>query len=1081
MHDTLPPMIGTRYRLDTLLGEGGMGTVYRGLDTQSDQVVAIKLLKPEAARLDSGLIERFAREAEALSHLNHPNIVKVFTTLQEGSQHYIIMEYVGGGSLQDLLRRGDPLPIVRVLTIGLELADALTRSHHLKIIHRDLKPANVLIADDGSVRLTDFGVAQFGAKERVTQSGVIIGTMDYLCPEVLQGQGLDERADIWAFGVLLFELLTGQRPFTGDTISQVITAILTRPLPDLEALRPETPLALVDLLYRMLEKDPIKRVPSVRLVGAELERILKADVTPFSNAVEIESFPAIALWADNTLIDSTPLVARIKNNLPAQATPFVERGPEISTLQSLISDPQSRLITIVAQGGMGKTRLALELGSRFAAENAPAFPDGIFFVELAPLLSADTIPAAIVDAIGLILPAQGVEPQQHLLNYFAEKRLLLILDNFEHVLDGAAIVSAIIQAESSVKTLVTSRERLNLQGETVLRLEGMAFPKQNAVDNAASYDAVKLFVQSARQLQPTLELADDDLRHVTRICSLVDGLPLGLVLAAAWVETLSLHEIADEIAANLDFLESEARDLPARQRSIRAVFDSSWRLLTDSEQQSMMKLSVFRGGFTRESAQVVAGASLKTLAALVNKSLLRRDPASGRYEIHELVRQYAEALLDERRGLDQTRNVHLAHFAALATEAERQLRGERQSEWVQRLTADHDNLRAALTWAYHGGSPAQGLEIAAGLFMFWFRCGYEREGLGWVLEGLKQTMGVTVLRANGWQTAATLAAVSGEMHSFSPAKQNTIAYAEQLNLKNLIAMHNYVTQIYFNPDDITAFKTVETGIAMLREAGDVEFLTSALGMYADRSRVQADFEKAERLYHEQLECARITKNGLEMAHATLNLGRLAIHRRDYQHAGELLGQALRALRQMAWRLDVAETLIHFGTVQMYQGRYGEAESSLAESVSLWRDIGQWVGTSHALHCLANVKLHQGDDVRAAALIQECFRVAQVQDLRGTFLFVEFSVVRLLIVARLACRRNAYEQAAQMLGAAAAIEQQIRFRLEPFSQDEFEEARAEARAELGEDSFSTSWKAGLQMEEAAAIQFSQNYVDTLLPQ
>ncbi|HVO72143.1 MAG TPA: serine/threonine-protein kinase, partial [Aggregatilineaceae bacterium] len=297
------PVVRGRYRLDEVLGEGGMGTVYRGLDTHTGETIAIKLLKDDAVNLNTQLVERFNREAEALRQLNHPNIVKVITSLQDDNKRYIVMEYVGGGSLQDLLRRDGKLPLERVLTIGLELADALTRTHHLKIIHRDLKPANVLLAEDNSVRLTDFGIAQFAAKERVTKSGMIIGTPDYLCPEALQGGEVDQRADIWAFGVILFELLTGQRPFAGDNLSQVITSILTQPAPDLESLRPDTPPALVDLLYRMLEKDPTKRIPSVRLVGAELELILKGESelsTAFKSPGDSKRLP------DKTSSASTP-------------------------------------------------------------------------------------------------------------------------------------------------------------------------------------------------------------------------------------------------------------------------------------------------------------------------------------------------------------------------------------------------------------------------------------------------------------------------------------------------------------------------------------------------------------------------------------------------------------------------------------------------------------------------------------------------------------------------------------------------------------------------------------------------------
>src|SRR5260370_4807427 len=267
-------IVGNRFELGKVLGQGGMGTVYQSLDRNSGQVVAVKRLKPELAA-DADLLGRFAREAEALRLLNHPNIVKVFATLQEDDHHYIVMEYVGCGSLEDLLAT-PRLPVSRVLEISLDIADALTRTHRLNIIHRDLKPANVLIAEDGTPRLTDFGVARFATHQRVTETGLTVGTLHYLSPEALNGEEVDPRTDIWAFGVMLYEMLVGQRPFDGTTPGSSLTAILTHPTPNLEAQRPDAPIALVDLVYRMLEKNRAQRIPSVRQVGAELEAIIQA-------------------------------------------------------------------------------------------------------------------------------------------------------------------------------------------------------------------------------------------------------------------------------------------------------------------------------------------------------------------------------------------------------------------------------------------------------------------------------------------------------------------------------------------------------------------------------------------------------------------------------------------------------------------------------------------------------------------------------------------------------------------------------------------------------------------------------------
>jgi serine/threonine protein kinase/tetratricopeptide (TPR) repeat protein len=274
-------VIANRYEIIRTIGQGGMGDVYLGQDRQTGQTVAIKLLKPDIVDADPSLVERFAREGEALRRLNHPNIVTMLDTVEEGGLHYLVMQYVGGGSLRDLLDREPVQPVERVLSIGIELADALTRAHHLQIIHRDLKPENVMLDEDGTPLLADFGVARLGTRTRVTVTGSVIGTYAYLSPEACMGEELDTRTDIWSFGVILWEMLAGQRPFASEQPTAILLKIMQEPVPLITDVRPDTPPALVELLNRMLQKDRAQRVPSVRLVGAALEAISQGVDTPF--------------------------------------------------------------------------------------------------------------------------------------------------------------------------------------------------------------------------------------------------------------------------------------------------------------------------------------------------------------------------------------------------------------------------------------------------------------------------------------------------------------------------------------------------------------------------------------------------------------------------------------------------------------------------------------------------------------------------------------------------------------------------------------------------------------------------------
>ena len=256
-----------------LLNRGGMTTVYRGVDTQTQQPVAIKALKPDLVIGNPDLVARFTREGNVLRQLDHPNIVQIVAAVKDRGQPYLIMEYVGGGSLRDLLDTQSTLSVGRALDIAVPLANALSLAHRRGIFHRDLKPTNVLLADDGTPRLTDFGVAHLTGSDQLTQTGMRIGTANYFSPEVCDGETPDERADIWALGVILFEMLTGERPFTGDSVGATAVAILTQPAPDLAQICPHVSHTLGDLVFSMLEKDRYKRIPSMRLVelGLSLE------------------------------------------------------------------------------------------------------------------------------------------------------------------------------------------------------------------------------------------------------------------------------------------------------------------------------------------------------------------------------------------------------------------------------------------------------------------------------------------------------------------------------------------------------------------------------------------------------------------------------------------------------------------------------------------------------------------------------------------------------------------------------------------------------------------------------------------
>jgi serine/threonine protein kinase/tetratricopeptide (TPR) repeat protein len=967
--------VNGRYELHEPIGSGGMGVVYRGVDMQTGEAVAVKLLKPEAIAADPATEERFNREAEALRQLNHPNIVKAYNSARENGSHYLVMEYVQGGSLRDLLAGEGRLPVEKTLRIALDLADALTRAHRLDIVHRDLKPANILMAEDGTPRLTDFGVAHLGAKERVTGTGVAVGTLDYLAPEALNENSVDARADIWAFGVLLYEMLTACRPFEGDTAGQVVTAILTRPVPDLEFLRPDCPPALTDLVYRMLEKDREARIPSVRLVGAELEAILRDMNRPTPRGGRHYA-PA----SDSRFATPTPTADKLKNNIPAQTTAFIGREAELAELGRLLRDPKVRLVTILAPGGMGKTRLALEFAESQLTDTASTglkllFPNGVFYVPLAQVSEPDYIVSAIAEAMDFQF-YQGETPKTQLFDFLRNKHLLLVLDNFEHIIDGAEVVSEILNAASNIKALATSRERLNLSGETLFNLGGMEISACSTREQAMEYSAVRLFLQSARRAVPDFELQEADIADVARICRLVEGTPLGLVLAAGWLDSLPLREVADEIEKSLDFLESELRDLPERQRSIRAVFDYSWNLLTPDERDILPRLVVFSGGFTREAAQTVTGVGLRGLSSLVNKSLLRRDPTSGRYDLHEMLRQYAAEQLDGSGLEAETRDRHAETFSKFLAARENDLKGRRQLAALDEIESEWKNITAAWDWAVERGSAAAVGQAAESLRLFSEMRGLVYQSVGMMERAYNRFAGVddtlagrlaarwARLMTADFQHESEEQIVALAERALATAKAGSSrsdeAFAQWVAGNARVVSHQMEAGIPF----------FEESLRLYRQLGDRYFIGTLLNGLAQCYGMSGMINEAMAYMRESMDIRRTTGDQIGLADSLQSLAFAAFHMRDFEESERAGKEAYQIRRAMNNRMGLINSLYGLSFLAMARGDMEKAQEAVEEMRDIAIDIHNVRARLMALDRLAFLNFVQDRFAEARAIIDE---------------------------------------------------------------------------------------------------------------
>ena len=412
-----------------------------------------------------------------------------------------------------------------------------------------------------------------------------------------------------------------------------------------------------------------------------------------------------------------PLLKTIEagmKNLPAPRTSFVGRAAELDEIDRLLGDPDCRLLTLVGPGGAGKTRLALEA----AARRIDCYPHGVHFVPLVSVATAEFLAPAVAESIQFAVDGahSGFSAQDQLLDYLGERSTLLVLDNFEHLVGGADLLGEIIERAPGVELLTTSRERLNVQSEWVLDVHGLGLAENG---NGGS-GALRLFVERARQVEPGFSLDDSaELDQACRICRLVEGLPLGVELAASWVSMLSCAEIADEIEQNIDFLATSMRDVPERHRSLRAAFDQSWRLLSDEQQEALARLSVLRGDFGRDAAAAIAEADLRLLADLVSKSLVRRSDF-GRYEVHELLRQYAaEKLASESQdALSATRERHARHYLGALADRRSGLVGSGVVQARDELRRELDNVRVAAEWAVATWDDNEARDVLAGLKEF---------------------------------------------------------------------------------------------------------------------------------------------------------------------------------------------------------------------------------------------------------------------------------------------------------------------------------------------------------------------------
>ncbi len=975
------------YRLLRPAGRGGMGEVWQAFDERLERFVALKFLPRDVAAQPEAEA-RFRDEARAASRLDHPAICTVFDVGEDDDGSlYIAMAYYEGRTLADRLRDG-PLPLAEALDHAIAAAQGLGRAHEAGIVHRDVKPANLMLTVHGELKILDFGVAKLAQGASVVSAADLrVGTLGYMAPEQVRGGRADARSDLWSLGAVLYEMLTGVRPFdgAGAAPADVLAAILDREPRPPSALRPELPARLDEVVLSALAKDPAARPASAAAFAAELEALRRAGARweawqrtgsgavpppaeatptptpPFAAAASphpgAPPHPAFSATAVHLHLTALPPA----RPLPAPLSSFVGREEELAELDALMR--RARLVTLNGPAGSGKSRLALEAARRAAGR----FAHGARFVPLAAVAEPELVTAAIARALDLNLTFTGNgSPFDTLRDALGDCDLLVVLDNFEHLAAAAPVVADLLAACPGLRALVTSRSVLRLSGEHTFPVAPLPLPAPDAgdIEHLAASPAAVLFLERARAVRPDLELTPLEIRAVAEICIRLEGIPLALELAASRVRLFPPRALRDRLGSRLAWLGATSRDRPERHRTLRAALAWSYDLLADGEKALFRRLAVFHGGFAVEQAAAVAalgadGAAeaaaddgggephdglLEDLAGLVDHSLLRPEDGGSepRFSMLETMREYGLECLAEAGELEAARQAHAAAFVALAERLHPELTGPEQGRHLGRLDEDRANFEAAIAWAQERADAELGLRLAAALWRLWLVLGPLSDGGRLAaLLALPGAEASTRLRARALNGIGTILHNLGRNHEARERLAEALTIYRRLGHPVGIAegLTNLAWVACELSDLDTAVELSAEALARHRELGELRGQALALNNLGWVANYRGRYRDARRHHEASLELRRRIGDHRGVAFALTNLALAELNHGDLDRAEALLVDAETALRPVA-----DQVLFSFITVQqaeVVREREGpEAAARLVERrAALWRNAG----------------------------------------------------------------------------------------------------------------------------------------------
>lgn len=713
-------------------------------------------------------------------------------------------------------------------------------------------------------------------------------------------------------------------------------------------------------------------------------------------------------WQETT--NESTLTRTIKN-LPTQLNEFVGRDQELCDLLAYVRDPGTRLISIIATGGMGKTRLAIALAEHIGAstilldeEDELLFHDGIYFIDLTSIDQTGLIIPTIAEGLGYQFQQDGRDLKQQLLQYLRNKSLLLILDNFEHLLDKAMIISEMLQYAPNIQIIVTSRQRLQLTFETVYNIFGMTFQDDRITEAFLESDAAMLFLQSARRIKRDFRFEPHETYQLWRLCGLLDGMPLGIILAASWVDTLSLERIADEIVTSIDFLSSYMQDQPQRQYSIRAVFQNTWDRLSEPEQKILMKLSVFHRGFTREASETIVGANLAVLQSLISKSLIWHDK-DNRYQMHNLLHQFIEHQLSFTGDIETVRQAHSLYFGEKLSGLKLQLRSQGQLSALNNIEQDIENIRAG--WYHIIKQEALELieDYLKSLYYFYSMRSRINEGIelfNFAITSLTQTKLTKDKKLLLGRILGRQGSLVNRLGYHEQAKQlldTALNVVQKADAKDEVAfILNNLADVYCSIGDYQrAIILVEQSLTIFEELEDDLSIAGTFNNLAVAFYRIGDLTRAEESCKRSLALSQRLNDNHGVATSLVNLGAFAHDLGNFDEAKNYYQQSLDIYGRFYDRHGIAAVLTNLGRTSYILGAYEEGKAYCEKSLALFRDLGDLWGTTAALINLGDIVFQLGDLQRARQHFRNAMHTARSIQAYPLIIDILVSMLELLIV------------------------------------------------------------------------------------